>query len=145
MLRSGGVKLMDRSKISWPDHYPKNCPPDDAESPPERIYRFTNRKSPKVKDFVSYYEQKPNEDWPENKGCMARGLTVYKTLEDSIAAAATVPALKKKHLAVANLPSNSGLIAETPPNNPKNHNTFWPLATAEDLAALFLPINSQVA
>lgn len=131
---------MKQTTTAWPDHYPSNCPPSQAEPPSGNIYRFMNRKNPKDKDFSSYYELKPDHDW-KDKACAARGLTVYTTKEDCVAAAAAVPALKKKHLAIANLPSNSGVIAATPSTNTKNHKTFWPRISAQEMADLFSPVS----
>lgn len=120
----------------WPDHYPDSCPPSAAVSPSETVYRFTNRCNPKSKDFKSYYELKPNENWG-SMACNARGLSVYSSINDCIAAAEVIPALKKKGLAKADLPKNSGLIAETISQRTKNHKTFWSSLTSEELADLF--------
>lgn len=128
---------------NWPNHYPASCPPQEAEAVSGNVYRFTNRNNPKHRDFQSYYELKPDENWGE-KACDARGLSVYSTTEDCIAAAAAVPALRKKKVCVANLPNKSGVIAETPSKNTNNHKTFWSLISAEDLTKLFLPVNVEV-
>lgn len=122
----------------WPTHYPDKCPPDHSESVSGNIYRFTNRINPRYRDFSSYYELNPGHDWG-NKACDARGLSVYRTEEDCIAAAAVVPALKKKHIAKASLLPGCGVIAPTHSNNTKNHNTFWSLISTEKLASLFFP------
>lgn len=128
---------------NWPDHYPISCPPQEAEAVSGDIYRFTNRNHPKHRDFQSYYEQRPDESWG-NKACDARGLSVFSTTEDCIAAAAAVPALRKKKLCVASLPNTSGVIAETPSKNTNNHKTFWSLLSAQELAELFIPTNMEV-
>ena len=122
----------------WPEHYPGKCPPDHAVSVSGNIYRFTNSTNPKRRDFSSYYELKPGCDWG-NKACDVRGLSVYRTEEDCIAAAAAVPALKKKHIAKASLLPSCGVIAPTNSNCTKYHNTFWSFISAEMLASLFFP------
>jgi hypothetical protein len=122
----------------WPEHYPEQCPPPSAIPPSGNVFRFTVRTSPKERDFLSYYELKPDEKWG-NKACIARGLSVYTSIDDCIAAAAAVPALKKKKISVALLPANSGVIASTPSMNIKNHRTFWPVLEAKELAKLFSP------
>jgi hypothetical protein len=133
---------MEIKITTWPDHYPDKCPPDNANQPSGDIFRFTNRTNPKYKDFMSYYELQPNGDWG-GKACQSRGISVFTSVEDSIAAAAIVPALKKKHLSKAELPPNSGVIATTPPDNSRNHNTLWPLINAEDLSILFSPVAEE--
>lgn len=125
----------------WPDHYPELCPPNNAGHVSGRVFRFTNRTNPKSKDFLSYYDLKPGEEWGRSE-CNARGLSVYTTEQDCIAAADAVPALRRKHLCVAELPSHAGVIADTPSKNTENHKTLWSLFTAEELSALFTPIES---
>jgi hypothetical protein len=134
---------MDEEVNNWPDHYPKSCPPVKADGVSGNIYRFTNRNNPKHRDFQSYFELRPDEDWG-NKACNARGLSVYSTADDCIAAAAAIPALRKKKVCVANLPNESGVIADTPSNNTNNHKTFWSLLSAEELSNLFEPTNVEV-
>lgn len=127
---------------TWPDHYPSECPPDYAAQSSGEVFRFTNRNKPKSNDFFSYYILKPGYSWGKN-ACNARGLTVYRSVEDCIAAAAAIPALKKKHIAKAVLSNSSGKIAATPSINTKNHKTFWPLISPEDLASLFVPVYQE--
>lgn len=129
---------MEERFLMWPDHYPEKCPPDDAENILGVVYRFTNRTNPKHKDFLSYYELKPSEDWGK-KACQARGLSVYTSEEDCKAAISMVPALKKKKLCVAELGSETGVIAPTPSKNSYNHKTLWSLVSAQDLAEMFMP------
>ncbi|MNZ65677.1 hypothetical protein D3C78_838750 [compost metagenome] len=128
--------------IVWPSHFPDSCPPSHATAVSGLVYRFTNRSNPKHKDFLSYYELNPGHDWGE-KACEARGLSVYRAEEDCLAAAARVPALRKKRLAKAFLPHNSGVIAPTKSSNTKNHHTFWALVGAQDLAPLFTPVHQM--
>lgn len=126
----------------WPDHYPEKCPPNDAADVSGVVYRFTNRTNPNHRDFLSYYELKPSEDWGR-KACQARGLSVYTSEEDCKTAISTVPALKKKKLCVAELGSESGVIAPTPSKNTYNHKTLWPLISANDLAEIFMSIDTS--
>lgn len=129
---------MKEKNSLWPDHYPEKCPPDNAEDVSGVVYRFTNRTNPKHKDFLSYYELKPTENWGE-KACQARGLSVYTSEEDCKTALAAMPALRKKRLCVAELSSEAGVIAHTPSKNHHNHKTLWPLVSAQDLAEIFAP------
>ncbi|WP_320055765.1 hypothetical protein [Desulfuromonas thiophila] len=132
---------MEEQSIMWPDHYPEKCPPVDAEDVSGLVYRFTNRANPKHKDFLSYYELKPDEDWGD-KDCQARGLSVYTTEDDCRAASAAVPALRKKKLCAARLSTKAGVIAPTPSRNNCNHKTLWSLFSAEELSELFVPLET---
>ncbi|MFB2775608.1 hypothetical protein [Shewanella xiamenensis] len=133
---------MEESISMWPDHYPEKCPPDGAEDVSGVVFRLTNRATPKHKDFLSYYELKPGEDWGQ-KACQARGLSVYTSEEDCKASISMVPALRKKKICVAELRSESGVIAPTPSKNSYNHKTLWPLISAQDLAEIFMPMDTQ--
>ncbi|MDH1235147.1 MULTISPECIES: hypothetical protein [Stutzerimonas stutzeri group] len=125
--------------MMWPDHYPEQCPPSVAAAVSGKVFRFTNRTNPKPQDFRSFYEISPTKDWG-NMACNARGLSVFSTHEDCIAAAEISPALRKKRLSVAELPRGAGVLAETPSNNTQNHKTFWSLMDAETLASFFVHV-----
>ncbi|KKO47710.1 hypothetical protein VT06_15445 [Arsukibacterium sp. MJ3] len=133
---------MEERNFMWPGHYPERCPPDDVEDVSGVVFRFTNRANPKHKDFLSYYELKPNEDWGD-KACQARGLSVYISENDCKTALAAVPALRKKSLCVAELSSETGMIGGTPSKNNYNHKTLWSLISAHDLAEIFMPIDTM--
>lgn len=133
---------MEEEILMWPDHYPEKCPPGDAETVSGVVYRFTNKTNPKHRDFLSYYELKPGENWG-GKACQARGLSVYTSEEDCKAAISLVPALKKKKLCIAELGSGYGVIAPTPSKNNYNHKTLWPLISAQGLAEIFMPIETS--
>ncbi|WP_147464765.1 MULTISPECIES: hypothetical protein [Pseudomonas syringae group] len=126
----------------WPDHYPEQCPPSCAEAISGTIYRFTNRANPKQRDFISYYDMDPSNDWGR-MACNARGLSVYSTYEDCVAAVDAVPALRKKRLCHASLTRDSGVIADTPSQNTQNHKTFWSYVDAIKLASLFISTDSN--
>lgn len=133
---------MEAMTSMWPNHFPEKCPPTKAENVSGVIYRFTNRANPKYKDFLSYYELKPGEDWGRN-ACQARGLSVYTSEEDCRTAAAAVPALKKKKLCAAELPTETSVIAPTPSMNNCNHKTLWSLVSAEELSKIFIPLETM--
>nr|WP_320049639.1 hypothetical protein [uncultured Desulfuromonas sp.] len=131
---------MEEKTTMWPEHYPEKCPPAEAKNVSGQVYRFTNRSSPKCKDFLSYYDLKPEKDWG-SKACQARGLSVYTTVEDCETAVAAVPALRRKKLCVAVLSADTGVIAHTPSNNHYNHKTLWSLVGAEELSERFEPLD----
>jgi len=135
-------KLMEGVAMKWPNHYPEQCPPAQAIAVSGKIFRFTGRATPKPRDFRSFYEISPSEDWG-SLACNARGLSVFSTKEDCVAAAEVCPALRKKCLCVAELPNTAGLLAETPSKNTQNHKTFWSLLDADKLASLFTSIEAK--
>ncbi|MBE9396776.1 hypothetical protein IOQ59_05805 [Pontibacterium sp. N1Y112] len=128
----------------WPDHFPEQCPPGCAEPVSGKVYRFINRANPKEKDFKSFFELKPDQDWGE-KACQARGLSVYKNKNACEQMVDLVPALAKKKLAVAELNSNDGVIAETPSRNSNEHNTLWSSVDKKEMADKFTCLENEVA
>ncbi len=123
----------------WPEHFPEKCPPIEAKSPSGCLYRFTNRRTPRLRDFKSLYELRDEDwDWGE-EACKARGLSVFLTLADCTKMRAAVPAMKKKHIASASLSPDAGLVAHTPSNNSDAHHTFWSKLAKSQLVDAFNP------
>lgn len=128
----------------WPEHFPKQCPPAHAVSVFGDIYRFTNRVTPNIKYFRTYYEIKLDNDWGD-KACQARGFSVYSSQEECNQAALMVPALEKKKIAVAKLNADHGVIANTPSISSNEHKTFWSFIDSEQLTSLFVNYHLQVS
>jgi hypothetical protein len=121
---------------AWPSHYPAQCPPANAQPVERTIYRFINNRNIIEKDFTSYFKLKPEEDWGKNS-CIARGLSIYFSLQACDELANAVPAMKKKKIASANITADMGLIGPTPSKNTKHHKTWWLPETAQNPASLF--------
>lgn len=119
----------------WPDHFPDDCPLDGAIELEGLIYRFTNKREPKAKDFVSHYERSPDYSWEEP--CLARGLSVYRTLVACEEMCSGVPALRKKYIAKATIEIPVGLIAKTESKNTDGHFTWWRSELPENVHSLF--------
>lgn len=124
----------------WPSHYPVQCPPKEAFSFDGSLFRFINRNSPVQKDFKSYYDSKPGQDW-KGKACQARGLSVYKTVEDCKEMMDLIPALRKKKLAVAQIDHNCGLLANTPSTHSERHCTWWVSSSLVEPCSIFTKID----
>ena len=135
----GSTRMKD-----WPDHFPAQCPPIDAEPVSGEVFRFVGRNNPKAKDFSTYYELKPEKDWGD-QACQARGLSVYRNFEVCKKMSLMIPALAKKKLAVAVLEQGDGNIATTPSRNSKDHNTFWSCLDAEQLYVKFSSVEFEDA
>lgn len=126
---------------SWPSHYPTSCPPDDAAPATYAIYRFTNRATINPKDFQSYYDRDPQNDWGD-MACQARGLSVYPSFQACVDVAEKVPSLKKKKLAGGMLQESYGKLAATPSGNSSSHMTWWVSVGCPDPTTFFTNIAS---
>lgn len=120
----------------WPDHFPPSCPPTHAIDVAGTVYRFINGGQPADRDFLSHYERDPAQEWGA-EACMARGLSVLRTLGDCRIMRKAVPALRKKRIAVATVETPIGVIAETPSMSCKGHCTWWRSRTPEQVRPLF--------
>lgn len=109
---------------NWPKHYPAACPPTFAAPTDGVIYRFTSRQTPHDRDFKSYYDAKPENDWG-SAACQARGLSVYPSLKACAEVVSLIPALAKKSIAVGILDASAGVIAPTPSQTSEEHHTWW--------------------
>lgn len=121
--------------MHWPAHYPSECPPSDAKFAEGSFFRLTQRQVPKDKDFYSQYaiEKKRVElnKAPQMRGemdtCLARGLSVFSSVEECVRARKKVASLRKKKGVVrvdAN-PSQDGLVKNTPGRSSEHHYTWW--------------------
>ena len=122
--------------FTWPQHYPHQCPPEEADVYSGLLFRFINRPHPTLKDFQSYYDLKPDKDW-NGKECQARGLSVYKTVEDCRDVAIKVPGLRKKQIAIGTINDSCGLLAHTPSTTSERHFTWWIPTTHSNICAMF--------
>ncbi len=120
----------------WPSDYPEACPPTEAIDLIGAAFRFINGSSPAARDFVSYYERHPYKVWGA-QACMARGLSICRTLEDCRHLRSAVPALRKKRVAAANIAEPVGVVHPTPSNSCKGHCTWWLAPSAIDVEMLF--------
>lgn len=120
----------------WPQHYPQQCPPQQAIPASGKIYRFINGKSPLAKDFQSHYEREPSKIW-EPKECQARGLSVLRTLDDCAAMREAVPALRKKRITEGVLTQSDGVTLITPSHSCKAHTTWWRLGEPDTFTSRF--------
>ncbi len=69
--------------MQWPDYFPDDCPPQDAQPATGDVYRLVKQNPPESKDFIPLREKKTGEDFGE-KECQACGLSVFRNVEDAI-------------------------------------------------------------
>ena len=56
--------------MQWPDYFPDDCPPQDAEPATGEVYRVVKQNPPDSKDFMSQRERKRRKNFGE-KECQA--------------------------------------------------------------------------
>jgi hypothetical protein len=112
------------------------CPPVGAIELAGTVYRFINGRGPVDNDFMSHYERSPKTEWGGN-ACKARGLSIVRTWADCSLMRAGVPALRKKRIAVAEVTTTVGLVANTPSQSCAGHCTWWRNPSPEQVRPLF--------
>ena len=113
--------------MQWPDYFPENCPPENAQAAFGQVYRLVDNDPPTPDDFQSWREQHPNEQCPKTvTECQACGLSVFTSISDIEVAQRKVRRLRNKKIAVGNLTIELGQILPTPSQNTgQSHHTWW--------------------
>ena len=113
--------------MEWPDFYPENCPPAEAEPASGIVYRLVCHDPAQEGDFKTPFEENPKRfDYKSNiKNC---GLSVQTDIRDSEQLQKTmkmVPRFKNSQIAKGELNPTLGLIQHTPSSKYKSHHSWW--------------------
>jgi hypothetical protein len=108
-----------RFPVEWGD----NCPPGAAQGVKGTLYRRVRCSPPSADDFRSVAEEGKRKVSAE-KECQARGLSVFRALEDARWFAELYPGTGSQ-IAQAELDESDGKAMPTP-NNGNSHTTWWP-------------------
>jgi hypothetical protein len=116
--------------MSWPDHYPDDCPFKDAYEPNEMtVYYFVPLEF-SLSGFRTHYDKylKKNYKYSSDiKKCEACGLSVF-TNKDDMEHLKQLPYFRDKcKIASGKLTRDSGLIKNTPSKQAPSHHTWWVL------------------
>ena len=112
--------------MEWPDFYPANCPPAEAEPASGTVYRLVRHNPPQAEDFVTFFERNPGRFKNEpNMMCQSCGVSVYTDMQD-------VKRLKNRYkrrfgrrkIAEGELNPTHGVIQHTP-SKEKSHHSWW--------------------
>ena len=68
------------TELQWPDYYPENCPPEEAEPTSGTVYRLVQRAPAQSEDFIPLYIDKPEnfESKSIREVCQGCGVSVCK-------------------------------------------------------------------
>lgn len=111
--------------MQWPDYFPDDCPPQDAQPVTGEVYRLVKKDPPESRDFIPFREKKPSEDFGE-KECQACGLSVLKNIEDAVRMKSRARGMEKRLVAKGTLSPHLGRIKRTPSRRfGRSHHTWW--------------------
>jgi len=108
--------------MTFPAHYPDECPPGDARDADGELFRFVRNQPPQSSDFVPVYPGNTVID--ADMRCQACGLSVLLTEVDVVAARKTCPWFKKRLVAKGRVNRDWGKTGRTGSQVP-NHYTWW--------------------
>jgi hypothetical protein len=112
--------------MNWPNHLPKDCPPQDAQDASGEIYRLVNHSPPHSDDFRSWREENVGKALPNGvTECQAGGLSVYRNKMDACRTIRRIPRFKKAQPALGVLAPSLGKILCTPSREGQSHHTWW--------------------
>ena len=115
------------TELEWPDFYPANCPPVEAEPASGTVYRLVRNNPPRMEDFRTPFEENPGRfnNKPSIKNC---GLSVHTDMQDSEQLqkmTKMIPRFKNSQIAEGELNPTLGLIQHTPSSKYKSHHSWW--------------------
>jgi len=120
--------------MSWPIHFPENCPPNAATSVAGiTLYRATKTNPASAADFQSGFTIFGARFASPTHLCLDCGLSVFADEAHIHEMALRVPALRSKHVAALSLSDADGVTLQTPTKNSANHATWWTVSPLEDL------------
>ena len=111
--------------MQWPDYFPDDCPPQDAQPATGDVYRLVKQNPPESKDFIPLREKKTSEDFGERE-CQACGLSVLGNAEDALRMRKRARGMEKRLIAKGTLNPFLGKIKHTPSSRyGRSHRTWW--------------------
>ena len=116
--------------MEWPNFYPENCPPAEAEPAFGTVYRLVQHDPALAEDFRSTWEECPGRF--EEPTIINSGVSIYTDPQD-------IERLKNRYkkkfskykMAEGELNPTLGVIQHTPSSLGKSHHTWWVPVRAE--------------
>ena len=116
------------TKLTWPDFYPENCPPAEAEPASGTVYRLVKHDPARAEDFKSVFEENPRGAI-KKKTVKIYGLSVHRDLSDSERLKKRSKKFKNRHIAKGSLNPTLGMIQHTPSIEESHHSWWIPFGT----------------
>lgn len=121
----------------FPEGWPKNCPPWNAEDAQGFVYRIVRHDPCEACDFLTYAQLDLAKKAPP---CRRHGLSVYRNFDDARRWRALKPEIGSK-VAMGYLEARHGRMLRTPRDG-DSHTTWW-MYEGVDCAAIFSIINEE--
>ncbi len=106
--------------MKFPEDWPTDCPPPDAEEASGDVYRIVRDDPPASADFATHWE---TGRLPKAPPCLRLGLSVFRDVREARHQRCLFPKLGSM-IARASLTSDHGLTKLTHGSQP-THTTWW--------------------
>lgn len=106
--------------MRFPDNWPENCPPEDADDAAGIVYRIVKNVPPLPEDLATHFETNRLRNAP---ACLRCGLSVFREVRDVVHQRLLLPKLGE-FIASADLKPEHGKAKLTPGTQP-THTTWW--------------------
>lgn len=107
---------------SWPEYFPRECPPVDARRDNIEVFRLVDGCPPSTADFRPTLVEYPHRNFEGEKRCAACGVSVFRDVKDIIRKRSLYKPLRDKKIAVGRISHEDGLVLET---FEPSHLTWW--------------------
>jgi hypothetical protein len=104
--------------LIFPEDWPADCPPADAQDASGEFYRLVKSNPPATRDLQTHHERGTRRKDP---ACLRRGLSVFRTRDDAEHQSRIFPKLGKI-IAKGILYPRDG---KTKPTGKPTHTTWW--------------------
>jgi hypothetical protein len=112
--------------MKWPEHFPENCPPDDAEDPlAVNVYMLVSTPIAPI-DFQTLSERMPDKIFSTLElYCQAHGLSVFINVNHIQQVQHRVRRLRERKIGQCTLTADMGVIKPTHSQFGHSHRTWW--------------------
>ena len=108
--------------MEWPDFYPANCPPAEAEPASGTVYRLVQHNPAEAEDFKTPWEEyRSTFEPPTITNC---GVSVHTDPRDSQRLKNRIGKFRRRQIAKGELNPTHGMIQPTP-SPEKSHHAWW--------------------
>lgn len=113
----------DTTALKFPDYFPPECPPEEAEEREIEVYRLCRKNKVMASDFESFYQKRPEKF----QGMIeSYGLSVFPSKKDCEKAQQKSPNLRRFRGCSHGITYKyTGKILNTPNHNNPSHITWW--------------------
>lgn len=108
----------------FPDYFPKQCPPDEAEPGVRQGYRLVRNDPPTESDFLPHVIKNPDKIYEGRNLCNACSVSLFADSADAMRARDISPHLANTKLAYGRVLPETGVVLG-PSGGRSSHFDWW--------------------